>query len=57
MESHGTTPKLRQPVNRMVNDTVDQIINQIEGQGRPQQIEIEGPLVIRRSARIPKGWT
>lgn len=48
---------LRQPVNRMVGETVAQIVGRIEGQQGPVKIEIEGPLVIRRSARVPEGWT
>ncbi len=49
---------LRQPVNRMVNSTVDLILGQIEsGDAVPQKIEIEGELIVRGSARIPEGWT
>ncbi len=49
---------LRQPVNRMVNSTVDLILGQIDsGDAVPQKIEIEGELIVRGSARIPEGWT
>lgn len=49
---------LRQPVNRMVDSTVDLILGQIEsGDAVPQEIEIEGKLILRGSARIPEGWT
>lgn len=49
---------VRQPANRMVEAVVDQLIDQIEGKTQDaQQVEIDGPLIIRRSARIPKGWT
>ncbi len=49
---------LRQPVNRMVDSTVDLILGQIEsGDAVPQEIEIEGELILRGSARIPEGWT
>lgn len=49
---------LRQPVNRMVDSTVDLILGQIEsGDTVPQEIEIEGKLILRGSARIPEGWT
>ncbi|MEM9585427.1 MAG: LacI family DNA-binding transcriptional regulator [Pseudomonadota bacterium] len=49
---------VRQPANRMVEAVVEQLIAQIEGKERTaQQIEIDGPLILRRSARIPKGWT
>ena len=49
---------LRQPLNRMVEATVDTLLAEIENPGRaPERIEIAGPLVLRRSARIPRGWT
>ncbi len=49
---------VRQPANRMVDAVVDQLIAQIEGKDlTPKQVEIDGPLIIRRSARIPKGWS
>ena len=49
---------LRQPLNRMVEATVDTLLGQIEHPHRPtQKIEIAGPLIVRISARIPKGWT
>ena len=48
---------VRQPANRMVDAVVEQLIAQIEGNAPDaRHIEIDGPLVIRRSARIPKGW-
>jgi DNA-binding LacI/PurR family transcriptional regulator len=49
---------LRQPVNRMVEATVETILAKITDPARPiQKIEIDGPLILRGSARIPKGWT
>ena len=45
---------IRQPVNRMVNATVDALISGIEGGGEPSHVHIPGPLVIRGSARKPK---
>ena len=49
---------LRQPLNRMVDATVDTLLGQITDAARPsQKIEIEGPLILRGSAKIPKGWT
>jgi DNA-binding LacI/PurR family transcriptional regulator len=48
---------IRQPVNRMVAATVDAILGQIEGDKAPRKTRIDGPLVVRRSARIPEGWT
>ena len=48
---------LRQPVNRMVEETVTTILDQIENDGdKTKRIEIEGDLTVRSSARIPKGW-
>lgn len=49
---------VRQPVNRMVEATVDTLLGQIDDPERPpQKIEIAGSLVLRGSARIPEGWT
>ncbi len=49
---------IRQPVNRMVDAAVETILAQVEIPGTaPQQIEIEGQLILRGSARIPEGWT
>ncbi len=48
---------VRQPANRMVDAVVEQLIAQIEGKSREaQHIEIDGPLIVRGSSRIPKGW-
>jgi Transcriptional regulators len=47
---------IRQPVNRMVMATVDALLGQIEGKATPQKIRIDGPLMIRGSARIPEGY-
>lgn len=49
---------LRQPVKRMVDATVETMLGQIADPARPaQKIEIEGPLILRGSARIPEGWS
>jgi DNA-binding LacI/PurR family transcriptional regulator len=48
---------IRQPVNRMVAATVEAILGQIEGDKSPRKTRIDGPLMIRRSARIPEGRT
>ena len=48
---------LRQPVNRMVEATVDALLSRIEGDTDPRHILIPGPLIIRGSARKPKGFT
>lgn len=47
---------VRQPVNRMVEATVETMLAKIADRDRPaQKIEIDGPLVVRGSARIPEG--
>jgi DNA-binding LacI/PurR family transcriptional regulator len=46
---------IRQPVNRMVEATVDALLAQIEsGASSPRKIRIDGPLMIRGSARKPE---
>lgn len=48
---------IRQPANRMVAETVSMLLDQIEnGNDEPRRIAIDGPLMIRGSARIPQGW-
>ncbi|MGR3464522.1 LacI family DNA-binding transcriptional regulator [Limimaricola sp.] len=48
---------LRQPVNRMVEATVETILAEIADRDRPaRRIEIAAPLIIRGSARKPEGW-
>ena len=45
---------LRQPTNRMVSATVDVLLGSINKPiHEPQHIEIEGPLIVRGSARLP----
>lgn len=49
---------LRQPVNRMVNETVTMLLDMIEAAKYPdERVEIASPLVIRGSARVPEGWS
>lgn len=49
---------VRQPANRMVSNTVEILLDQIENDTREtRRIAIDGPLILRGSARIPKGWT
>lgn len=48
---------VRQPSGRMVEATVDMLLEMIDDKGRkPEKIEIEGPLILRGSARVPEGW-
>ena len=48
---------VRQPVNRMVEATIDTLLSAIDGQETyyAQTIEIEGPLVQRGSSKPLKG--
>lgn len=49
---------LRQSANRMVDASVAQLLHLIkDANTKPAHIEIDGPLIIRKSARIPKEWT
>ena len=48
---------IRQPVNRMVEATVEALISRIEGETEPRQVLIPGTLMMRGSARKPKGFT
>ena len=47
---------VRQPANRMVSETVKLLLSSIDGnKSQPKKIEIDGPLIVRGSARVPKG--
>ncbi|MDP7151886.1 MAG: LacI family DNA-binding transcriptional regulator [Paracoccaceae bacterium] len=46
---------VRQPANRMVAETVDILLSKINDKNtEPKRIEIDGPLIVRGSARNPK---
>lgn len=48
---------VRQPANRMVAETVDLLLAEIDSPGQAaRKTEIDGPLIARGSARIPEGW-
>lgn len=48
---------VRQPVGRMVSATVRIMLEKIADRGsQARKIEIDGPLILRGSARIPEGW-
>ena len=52
--AYGLTT-IRQPVNRMVEATVHALLDQIDNRDTaPRKIRIDGPLVIRTSARKPE---
>ncbi len=49
---------MRQPTNRMVANTIEILLDQIDkNTGDTRHIAIDGPLIVRGSAQIPKGWT
>jgi DNA-binding LacI/PurR family transcriptional regulator len=49
---------VRQPANRMVASTVEILLDQIENEiSETRRIAIDGPLILRGSAKIPEGWT
>lgn len=49
---------IRQPLNQMVETTVDILMTQIETSGTSaRNYELTGQLILRSSARIPEGWT
>ena len=48
---------VRQPSGEMVAETVAALIAQIEdGETEPRRVKINGPLVVRGSARRPNDW-
>ena len=48
---------VQQPVQLMVKETVEILINKIEdSECEPKRVKIDGSLVIRGSARLPKEW-
>jgi DNA-binding LacI/PurR family transcriptional regulator len=48
---------VRQPANRMVAETVSTLLSQIEERrDAPSRIAIDGPLILRGSARIPESY-
>jgi len=48
---------IRQPSNRMIKETVSTLIGRIEDNHQtPQSVAIHGQLIIRDSARRPRGW-
>lgn len=54
--AYGLTT-IRQPVNRMVAATIEALLGQIEGGAPAQKTRIDGPLMVRSSARTPEGYT
>ena len=55
--AYGLTT-VRQRANLMVDETVDLLLERIEAPAaRAREVRVDAPLVVRRSARIPQGWT
>ena len=55
--AYGLTT-VRQSANRMVAETVDILLEHVESPGAdPRRIAIDGPLIVRNSARVPEGWS
>ena len=49
---------IRQPANRMVSETVSILLDQVADQSiAPRKLEIEGPLIVRGSAKVPDNWS
>lgn len=48
---------IRQPANRMVEETVKTLMQHItENKTKPRRIALDGPLIVRGSARVPANW-
>ena len=47
---------IRQPIDDMVAATVTAMLDQIDGRDTPRKVRIDGPLIVRRSARCPIGY-
>jgi len=49
---------VRQSANRMVAETVEILLDHVANpQADPRRVSIDGPLIVRGSARVPEGWT
>ena len=49
---------VRQRANVMVQETVALMLNKInDPMSEPRHIKVDSPLIVRGSAKIPKGWT
>ncbi|WP_299743528.1 LacI family DNA-binding transcriptional regulator [uncultured Tateyamaria sp.] len=49
---------VRQPAGQMAEATVDILMDRLaDPDTKPRRVALDGPLVLRGSARIPKGWT
>lgn len=49
---------VRQPAGQMAEATVDILMDRLnDPDTKPRRVALDGPLILRGSARIPKGWT
>ncbi len=49
---------VRQPAGQMARATVDILMDRLaDPETKPRRVALDGPLILRRSARIPEGWT
>lgn len=49
---------VRQPLNRMIEETVKTLLTRIDKPKTPaRRVALDGPLIVRGSARVPKGYT
>ncbi|WP_299146187.1 LacI family DNA-binding transcriptional regulator [uncultured Tateyamaria sp.] len=49
---------VRQPAGQMADATVEILMDRLnDPETKPRRVALDGPLVLRGSARIPKGWT
>jgi LacI family transcriptional regulator len=49
---------VRQPANRMAQETVNILMDRLDtGLNSPKSVALDGPLIMRSSARKPQGWT
>ncbi|WP_442872592.1 LacI family DNA-binding transcriptional regulator [Cognatishimia sp. SS12] len=50
---------MRQRARTMVDETVNALMEHIQSPdiARPRRVAIDGPLIVRTSARLPQGWT
>ena len=48
---------VRQPAGQMAEATIGILMDRLaDPETRPRRVALDGPLIIRGSARIPKGW-
>ncbi|MEM6373392.1 MAG: substrate-binding domain-containing protein, partial [Pseudomonadota bacterium] len=49
---------VRQPAGQMAQSCVGILMDRLnDPDTKPRRVALDGPLIIRGSARIPKGWT